>query len=87
MARQIAIAVIILASYEMNIYLKKLKRVESLLLHVERSQLWWFGHLVRIPPECLEGCFKHAHPGGGPHGRPRKHWRGYVYQQELEEVA
>ena len=24
-------------------------RVEPLLLHVERSQLMWFGHLVRMP--------------------------------------
>ncbi len=30
-------------------------RVEPLLLHVERSQLRWFRHLVRIPPECLPG--------------------------------
>jgi len=24
--------------------------VEPLLLHVERSQLRWFGHLIRMPP-------------------------------------
>ena len=27
--------------------------VQPLLLHVERSQLRWFGHLVRIPPGHL----------------------------------
>uniref|UniRef100_A0AAZ1XTU1 C-type lectin domain-containing protein n=1 Tax=Oreochromis aureus TaxID=47969 RepID=A0AAZ1XTU1_OREAU len=25
-------------------------RVEPLLLHIESSQLWWFGHLTRMPP-------------------------------------
>ncbi len=28
-------------------------RVEPLLLHVERSQLRWFRHLIRMPPGCL----------------------------------
>ncbi|KAI3357197.1 hypothetical protein L3Q82_015654 [Scortum barcoo] len=28
-------------------------KVEPLLLHVERSQLRWFGHLVRMPPRHL----------------------------------
>jgi len=27
--------------------------VEPLLLHVERSQLRWFGHLIRMPPGRL----------------------------------
>ena len=30
-------------------------RVEPLLLWVERSQLRWFGHLVRMPPGRLPG--------------------------------
>lgn len=28
-------------------------RVEPLLLCVERSQLSWFGHLIRMSPRCL----------------------------------
>ena len=32
-------------------------RVELLLLRVERSQLRWFGHLVRMPPGRLEQSF------------------------------
>ncbi|TWW77580.1 hypothetical protein D4764_12G0009700 [Takifugu flavidus] len=35
--------------------------VEPLLLHVERSQMRWLGHLVRMPPgevfrACPSGC-------------------------------
>uniref|UniRef100_A0A3P9D6Y1 Uncharacterized protein n=1 Tax=Maylandia zebra TaxID=106582 RepID=A0A3P9D6Y1_9CICH len=30
-------------------------RVEQLLLHIERSQLRWFGHLARMPPGRLLG--------------------------------
>ena len=40
-------------------------KVEQLLLHVERSQLRWFGDLVRMPPGHLPGeFFRHAHLGG-----------------------
>uniref|UniRef100_A0A8C6SA52 Estrogen receptor beta n=1 Tax=Neogobius melanostomus TaxID=47308 RepID=A0A8C6SA52_9GOBI len=44
--------------------------VESLLLHVERSQLRWLGHLFRMPPGCLlvaflGRCSRHVLLGGG----------------------
>ncbi|KAK0132808.1 LINE-1 reverse transcriptase [Merluccius polli] len=62
--------------------------VDPLLLHVERSQMRWLGHLVRMPPGRLPG---------GPGGRPRTRWRDYVSrlawerlgipQEELAEVA
>ncbi|XP_029984805.1 uncharacterized protein LOC115415389 [Sphaeramia orbicularis] len=43
--------------------------VESLLLHVERSHLRWFGHLVRMPPGRLPGerfgaCLSRRRPRG-----------------------
>ena len=43
--------------------------VEPLLLCVERSQLRWFGHLVRMPPlgASLGRCSRHDQLGGG-HG-------------------
>uniref|UniRef100_A0A8C2WVQ0 FERM and PDZ domain containing 1 n=1 Tax=Cyclopterus lumpus TaxID=8103 RepID=A0A8C2WVQ0_CYCLU len=40
--------------------------VESLLLRVERSQLRWFGHLVRMPPGRLPLEVFRARPTGGP---------------------
>jgi len=72
--------------------------VEPLLLHVERSQLRWLGHLFRMPPGRLPGEVFRARPTGGrPRGRPRTRWRDYVSRlawerlgvppEELEEVA
>nr|XP_054604743.1 uncharacterized protein LOC129165490 [Nothobranchius furzeri]XP_054604744.1 uncharacterized protein LOC129165490 [Nothobranchius furzeri]XP_054604745.1 uncharacterized protein LOC129165491 [Nothobranchius furzeri] len=72
--------------------------VEPLLLRIERSQLRWFGHLVRMPPGRLPGEVFRAGPAGRrPPGRPRTRWRGYisnlvrerlgVLPEELVEVA
>ncbi|TWW53877.1 R2DM Retrovirus-related Pol polyprotein from type II retrotransposable element [Takifugu flavidus] len=72
--------------------------VESLLLRVERSQMRWLGHLVRMPPGRLPGEVFRACPSGRrPPGRPRTRWRDYVSRlvwerlgippDELEEVA
>ncbi|TWW54485.1 hypothetical protein D4764_0145930 [Takifugu flavidus] len=72
--------------------------VESLLLRVERSQMRWLGHLVRMPPGHLPGEVFRACPSGRrPPGRPRTRWRDYVSRlvwerlgippEELEEVA
>ncbi|KAK0155927.1 hypothetical protein N1851_001531 [Merluccius polli] len=64
--------------------------VDPLLLCVERSQMRWLGHLVRMPPWACP-------TGRRPRGRPRTHWRDYVSrlawerlripQEELDEVA
>ncbi|TWW73527.1 hypothetical protein D4764_15G0009210 [Takifugu flavidus] len=73
-------------------------RVEPLLLRVERSQMRWLGHLVRMPPGRLPGEVFRACPSGRrPPGRPRTHWRDYVSRlvwehlgippDELEEIA
>ncbi|KAK3528727.1 hypothetical protein QTP70_010164 [Hemibagrus guttatus] len=53
---------------------------EPLLLHIERGQLRWLGHLFRMPPGCLPGEVFWACPTGKrPRGRPRARWRDYVH--------
>ena len=72
--------------------------VDPLLLRVEKSQMRWLGHLVRMPPGRLPGEVFRARPTGRrPRGRPRTRWRDYVSrlawerlgipQEELDEVA
>ncbi|KAI3354681.1 hypothetical protein L3Q82_019175, partial [Scortum barcoo] len=72
--------------------------VEPLLLHIERSQLRWLGHLFRMPPGRLPREVFQAYPTGRrPRGRPRTRWRDYVSRlawerlgvppEELEEVS
>ncbi|KAK3542195.1 hypothetical protein QTP86_017365 [Hemibagrus guttatus] len=72
--------------------------VEPLLLHIERGQLRWLGHLFRMPPGRLPGeVFRACPTGKRPRGRPRTRWRDYVFRlawerlrvplEELEEVA
>ena len=72
--------------------------VEPLLLRVQRSQLRWFGHLIRMPPGRLPLEVFQARPTGRrPRGRPRTRWRDYISllawerlgipQEELESVA
>uniref|UniRef100_A0A8C4X372 Uncharacterized protein n=1 Tax=Erpetoichthys calabaricus TaxID=27687 RepID=A0A8C4X372_ERPCA len=73
-------------------------RVEPLLLRIERSQMRWLGHLIRMPPGRLPGEVFRARPTGRrPRGRPWTRWRDYVswlawerlgiLPEELEEVA
>ncbi|KAK3543057.1 hypothetical protein QTP70_010553 [Hemibagrus guttatus] len=53
--------------------------VEPLLLHIERGQLRWLGHLFRMPPGLLPGEVFRACPNGTrPQGRPRTRWRDYI---------
>ncbi|KAL7836057.1 hypothetical protein SRHO_G00284040 [Serrasalmus rhombeus] len=62
--------------------------VEPLLLHVERSQLRWFGHLVRMPPGRLPWEVSQASPlGRRPRGRPRTRWRDYIAQLAWEHLG
>jgi len=72
--------------------------VEPLLLRVERSQLRWFGHLIRMPPGRLPlEVFRTDLTGRRPRGRPGTRWRDYIShlawerlgisQEELESVA
>ncbi|KAK0141388.1 Ankyrin repeat domain-containing protein 13C-A [Merluccius polli] len=59
--------------------------VDPLLLRVERSQMRWLGHLVRMPPGRLPGEVFRARPTGRrPRGRPRTRWRDYLGDFYLE---
>ncbi|KAK0147800.1 putative uncharacterized transposon-derived protein F52C9.6 [Merluccius polli] len=62
--------------------------VDPLLLRVERSQMRWLGHLVRMPPGRLPGEVFRARPTGRrPRGRPRTRWRDYQDAEEGETCA
>ena len=62
--------------------------VEPLLLHLERSQLRWFGHLVRMPPERLPREVLEACPTGKrPRGRPRARWKDYILTLARERLG
>ncbi|KAK0137964.1 Delta-1-pyrroline-5-carboxylate synthase [Merluccius polli] len=59
--------------------------VDPLLLRVERSQMRWLGHLVRMPPGRLPGEVFRARPTGRrPRGRPRTRWRDYILVTNLD---
>ncbi|XP_061647372.1 uncharacterized protein LOC133486367 [Phyllopteryx taeniolatus] len=73
-------------------------RVEPLLLHIERTQMRWLGHLIQMPPGRLPGEVFWAGPiGRRPRGRPRTRRRNYILRlawerlgippEELDEVA
>ena len=50
--------------------------VEPLLLHVERGQMKWLGHVLRMGQYCLVRRICEATPvGNRPRGRPRLRWR------------
>ncbi|KAK3530551.1 hypothetical protein QTP86_027917 [Hemibagrus guttatus] len=72
--------------------------VEPLLLHIEREQLRWLGHLFWMPPGRLPAeVFRACPTGKRPRGRQRTRWRDYVSRlawerlgvppEELEEVS
>ncbi|KAL7853999.1 hypothetical protein AOLI_G00208430 [Acnodon oligacanthus] len=54
-------------------------RIELLLLRIERSQLRWFGHLIRMHPGRLPVGVYQAQPiRTRPRGHPRVRWRDYI---------
>ena len=62
--------------------------VEPLLLCVERSQLRWFGHLMRMPPGRLPREVFLARPTGRrPRGRPRTRWMDYISSLAWERLG
>ena len=49
------------------------------LLYIERSQLRWLGHVLRMPHETLTHLVFEAMPQGKrPIGCPRLTWRSYI---------
>ena len=59
-------------------------KAESLLLHIERSQLRWLGHVLRMPRERRAHQVFEAMPQGKrPVGRPRLTWRNYVCRASM----
>ncbi len=53
--------------------------LEPQLLCVKRSQLRWFGHLVRMSPGCLPREVVQARPARrSPWGRPWSTWKDYI---------
>jgi len=62
--------------------------VEPLLLCIERSQLRWFGHLIRMPPGRLPlEVFQTRPTGRRPRGRPRTRWRDYISRLACERLG
>ncbi|TWW57994.1 hypothetical protein D4764_07G0007130 [Takifugu flavidus] len=62
--------------------------VEPLLLHIERSQLGWLGHLARmssgrLPLEVFQICPTRRRP----RGRPRTRWRDYIPRLAWERLG
>ncbi|KAK3539665.1 hypothetical protein QTP70_011111 [Hemibagrus guttatus] len=62
--------------------------VEPLLLHIERGQLRWLGHLFwmhlgRLPGEVFWACPTRKRP----RRRPRTHWRDYVSRLAWERLG
>jgi len=62
--------------------------VEPLLLRIERSQLRWFGHLIRMSPGRLPlEVFQTRPTGRRPQGRPRTRWRDYISRIACERLG
>ncbi|KAJ8015753.1 hypothetical protein DPEC_G00029420 [Dallia pectoralis] len=61
--------------------------VEPLLLCVERSQLRWFGHLVRPPRRLPREVFQARPAGRRPRARPRTRWRDYISTLAWEHLG
>ncbi|KAK3557566.1 hypothetical protein QTP70_030495, partial [Hemibagrus guttatus] len=62
--------------------------VQPLLLHIERGQLRWLGHLFRMPPGRLPGeVFRACPTGRRPRRRPRTRWRDYVSRLAWERLG
>jgi hypothetical protein len=55
-------------------------QVEPLLLRIERSQLRYYGHVVRMSEDRIAGRILRARPTGRrPRGRPRARWLDNIH--------
>ncbi|TWW59266.1 R2DM Retrovirus-related Pol polyprotein from type II retrotransposable element [Takifugu flavidus] len=62
--------------------------VEPLLLHIERSQLGWLGHLARMPSRRLPlEVFRTCPIGRQPRGQPRTRWTDYIPRLAWERLG
>ena len=62
--------------------------VEQLLLHIERSQLMWLGHLYQMPPGHLPWAVFLACPTGRrPRGRTSTCWSDCVTRLDWEHLG
>src|SRR5699024_6250922 len=58
-----------------NVDIRTALGVEPLLLSVEKSQMRWYGHVLRMAPDRLPRMVYEAVPDGRrPVGRPRTRW-------------
>ncbi|CAF4995061.1 unnamed protein product, partial [Rotaria sp. Silwood1] len=63
-------------------------QIEPLLRHIERSQLRWLGHILRMPQQGLPYQVLQAVPTGKrPIGRPRTSWRKYIEKLIKERLG
>ncbi|TWW63647.1 hypothetical protein D4764_03G0006550 [Takifugu flavidus] len=62
--------------------------VEPLLLHIERSQLGWLGHVAKMPSGRLPlEVFRTCPTGRRPRGQPRTRWRDYISRLAWERLG
>lgn len=62
--------------------------IETLLLRIERNQLRWFGHLIRMPPGRLPlEVFQVRATGRRSWGSPRTRWRDYTSYLAWERLG
>ncbi len=62
-----------------NSVIRESLNIEPLLLKIEKSQLRWFGHVLRMPTNRLPQRVYSAQPTGRrPVGRPRRSWRVHL---------
>ena len=65
-----------------NVNIREAVGIEPLLLQVERSQLRWFGHVLRMGPDRLaKRVFQASFPPEMRRrvGRPRTTWEDQIY--------
>ena len=72
-----------------NVDIQQELDVESILDFVERTQLRWYGHMMRMEDERNPKKYYEWQPEGRrPRGRPRMRWRQNVErEQQSEEVS
>src|SRR5215470_7222382 len=62
-----------------NSEIRTLFQIEPLLLFIERQQLRWLGHVLRMPYDRLaRSVFEAVPKGKRPRGRPRNRWCEYM---------